>query len=162
MSAYTWSKQELFLDRNKLMQKQEGVLCQVRLSQDAGCSVCGLEGNIKDTHCHHTPRAPSLCATLPPSTQARDNWHKAEVCHSTGGHQSRIHIVSCTHTVPFPRWSCLQKQKPLFCWLLCNLEGNVMLTMACNLTGGPQPCAKYHEPCQPSSWSAVPSSSFAR
>ena len=75
--------------------------------------------------------------------------------------KSRIPLVFCIHTVPFPRWSCLQKKSHFFSWLLCSLEGNIVPSIACDLTGGPQPRAKYHRPCQPSSWSAAPSSSLA-
>lgn len=53
----------------------------------------------------------------------------------------------CTHAVPLLRWSHFQ--------LLCILEGNVMPSMTHNLTGALQPCAKYHNPCQPGSWSAA-------
>jgi len=151
VAAYTWLEQKLFLERNKLMQKQEGALCQVQFSHAAGCSVSGLEEHSKGNHCHHTLTASSRCSSLRLSTQPRDSWHQAQAC-AKGVIKSRIPSIFCTHTAPFPRWSCLQIKSHL---KALQSEGKH------NAQHGMQPdwwpATMCQAPQQPSSWSAAPS-----
>lgn len=120
MSVYTWSKENLFLERNKLIQKQEGH-CAKKFSQDAGCGACGLGENSKCTT-DNTPTAPSHCTTLPSITQPRDNWHQTEVCQRGDQTKNTVSLLHSHCSIPKIKYS-RNKRSHLFVLAAVQSEG---------------------------------------